>query len=90
MLDLINIEALRDVDIVGMLNQKVYDCIVLDEVQAAKGWQSEQTKGVHELTPYEGQVRIAMSGTPILNDLFEYFSVLRFFRYAKRNRKNNF
>lgn len=77
-LHLINIEALRDIDVVEVLNLNKYDCIVVDEIQAAKGWSSEQTKGLHELARYDGQKRIALSGTPILNDPLEYFSTLKF------------
>ena len=77
--DLINIEALRNTDIVFQLNQMQYDCIVVDEVQSAKGWKAEQTQGLHELIRLPGQIRIALSGTPILNNPLEFFSFLKFF-----------
>lgn len=75
---LTNIEALRDKRIVECINNNEYDCIIVDEVQAAKGWGAEQTKGLQELIRYEGQKRLALSGTPVLNDPLEYFSMLKF------------
>ena len=77
--DLINIEALRSEAIVEALNARHYDCIVVDEVQSAKGWKAQQTEGLHELVRYEGQMRIALSGTPVLNDPLEFFSMLKYF-----------
>lgn len=77
--DLINLEALRNESIVQALNARMYECIVVDEVQSAKGWKSEQAQGMHELVKHEGQVRIALSGTPILNNPLEFFSMLKYF-----------
>lgn len=77
--DLINIEALRNEKVVEAINAAEYDCIVIDEVQSAKGWKSQQTQGFQEITYKDGQYRIALSGTPVLNSPFEFFSVLRFF-----------
>ena len=76
--DLIGIESLRNVFVVQALNALHYDAIVVDEVQAAKGMKAEQTEGLHELIRYDNQVRLALSGTPALNDPLEYYSVLRF------------
>lgn len=78
--DLINIEALRSVNIACALNDIYYDCIVVDEVQSAKGWSAQQTRGLNELFARAGQFRIALSGTPILNQPLEYFGVLKFLR----------
>ena len=88
--DLINIEALRNEDIVNALNARKYDCIVVDEVQSAKGWKSQQTEGLHELDRCEGQVRIALSGTPVLNDPLEFFSMLKFFELLKDTARTTF
>lgn len=77
--DLINVEALRNPTVVEQLNACHYDCIVFDEVQAAKGWKAQQTQGFQEIARTPGQYRIALSGTPVLNSPFEFFSVLKFF-----------
>ena len=88
--DLVNIEALRNTDIVFALNERKYDCIIVDEVQSAKGWKAEQTKGLHELIRTEGQVRIALSGTPVLNDPLEFFSMLKYFGLLKDTARTTF
>ena len=81
--DVINIEALRNTAIVTALNVVGYDCLVVDEVQSAKGWRAQQTEGLHNLREVEGQVRLALSGTPVLNGPLEFFSVLKFLRQLK-------
>ena len=86
----INIEALRNDDVVAALNGRHYDCIVVDEVQSAKGWKSQQTEGLHMLERYEGQVRIALSGTPVLNNPLEFFSMLKFFGQLKDTARTTF
>lgn len=77
---LIGIESLRDVNLVRQLNNLQYTTIIIDECQSAKGMKADQTQGLHELIRYTNQRRIALSGTPILNDPLEYYSVLRFLR----------
>lgn len=78
--DLIGIESLRGVPIVKAINDIRYDAIVIDECQSAKGMKAEQSQGVHEIEYHEGQIRLALSGTPALNNPLEYYSVLRFLR----------
>lgn len=87
---LINIEALRAVAMTQVLNEMQYDAIIVDEVQSAKGWKAEQTKGVHELTRYENQLRIALSGTPVLNSPHEFFSLLKFLGILKDTARTTF
>lgn len=88
--DVINIEALRKDSIIDLLNMQHYDCIVVDEVQSAKGWKSEQTEGLHMLHRYAGQVRIALSGTPVLNNPLEFFSMLKYFEQLKDTARTTF
>lgn len=88
--DLINIEALRNTDIVFQLNQMKYDCIVVDEVQSAKGWKAEQTQGLHELIRFPNQIRMALSGTPILNNPLEFFSFLKFYGLLDETARTTF
>ena len=78
--DLIGIESLRSEELVAALNALNYEAIVVDEVQSAKGMKAEQTQGLHELVGDEAQLRLALSGTPALNDPLEFYSVLRFLR----------
>ena len=86
--DLIGIESCRSVQITDAINALDYDAIVVDEVQSAKGMSAEQTQGLHDIKPKDTQLRLALSGTPALNDPLEYYSVLRFLRvlYYKSQR----
>lgn len=88
--DLINIEALRNVDVVYQLNTIEYDCIVVDEVQSAKGWKSQQTTGLHEIVRTPNQMRIALSGTPVLNNPLEFFSMLKYFGILDQTARTTF
>lgn len=72
------------------VNSVKYDCIVVDEVQSAKGWKSQQTEGLHEIVRTEGQYRIALSGTPVLNDPLEFFSMLKYFGMLKDTARTTF
>ena len=60
------IEALRDVK---------WQCIILDEAQAIKNPLTKQTKAVKQLP---SSMRIAMTGTPIENDLTNLWSLFDF------------
>ncbi len=88
--DLINIEALRNAKIVNAINEVGYECLVVDEVQSAKGWKAIQTEGLHEIKETEGQMRIALTGTPVLNNPLEYFSVLKFLRQLDQVARTTF
>lgn len=81
--DIINIEALRNDKIVEAINEVGYNCIIVDEIQSAKGWKANQTEGLHKIKEVENQLRIALSGTPVLNGPLEFFSVLKFLRQLK-------
>lgn len=61
-------------DIENFLEQK-FDLIVLDESQSIKNINSQTTKAVLLLN---GKKRIALSGTPIENNLLELYSLFRF------------
>ena len=88
--DLINVEALRNDSVLSAIESRKYQCIVVDEVQTVKGWKALQTKGLHLLTRHEGQVRIALSGTPVLNSPLEFFSVLKFLGMLKETARTTF
>lgn len=61
-------------DIVS-LKELFFDLIILDESQNIKNIQSQTTKAVMLL---QAQNRIALSGTPIENNLSELYSLFRF------------
>ena len=53
------------------LKDEEWDCIILDEAQAIKNPLTKQTRALKEL---KGAMRIAMTGTPIENDLSNLWS----------------
>lgn len=57
------------------LQKKEWDCIILDEAQAIKNPVTKQTKQIKKL---KGRMRIAMTGTPIENDLTNLWSLFDF------------
>ena len=52
-----------------------WDCLILDEAQAIKNPGTKQTKGIKQLS---ANMRIAMTGTPIENDLTNLWSLFDF------------
>ncbi len=60
------IKELREID---------WSCIILDEAQAIKNPGTKQTKEIKQLS---GRMRIAMTGTPIENDLTNLWSLFDF------------
>jgi non-specific serine/threonine protein kinase len=52
-----------------------WDCIILDEAQAIKNPVAKQTRAIKKL---KGSMRIAMTGTPIENDLTNLWSLFDF------------
>ena len=57
------------------LLQQQWDVVILDEAQAIKNTSSQQTKAVKLL---HSRMRIALTGTPIENDLMDLFSIFDF------------
>lgn len=57
------------------LEQITWDCLILDEAQAIKNPTTKQTRQVKKL---KGSMRIAMTGTPIENDLTNLWSLFDF------------
>lgn len=58
-----------------LLQDTVWTCIILDEAQAIKNPLTKQTKAVKKLS---SQMRIAMTGTPIENELSNLWSLFDF------------
>lgn len=57
------------------LKEKEWSCIILDEAQAIKNPLTKQTKEIKKL---KGKMRIAMTGTPIENELANLWSLFDF------------
>lgn len=57
------------------LAEPVWDCIILDEAQAIKNPAAKQTRQIKKL---KSRMRIAMTGTPIENDLSNLWSLFDF------------
>lgn len=60
---------------VGMLREVPFDCVVLDEAQAIKTAGSQTARAARLLS---GELRLALSGTPIENHLGELWSLMEF------------
>ena len=57
------------------LEEPLWDCIILDEAQAIKNPSTKQTRQIKRL---KSRMRIAMTGTPIENDLSNLWSLFDF------------
>ncbi|MBQ1454117.1 MAG: DEAD/DEAH box helicase family protein, partial [Ruminococcus sp.] len=57
------------------LEKPIWDCIILDEAQAIKNPATKQTRQIKKL---KSRMRIAMTGTPIENDLSNLWSLFDF------------
>lgn len=57
------------------LEKITWDCLILDEAQAIKNPLTSQTKAIKQL---QGTMRIAMTGTPIENELTNLWSLFDF------------
>ena len=57
------------------LEEPLWDCIILDEAQAIKNPGTKQTRRIKKL---KSRMRIAMTGTPIENDLSNLWSLFDF------------
>lgn len=60
---------------IGELEEICWDCLILDEAQAIKNPTTKQTRQVKKL---KSAMRIAMTGTPIENDLTNLWSLFDF------------
>lgn len=57
------------------LSKQKWDCIILDEAQAIKNPLTKQTRTIKT---FQGRMKIAMTGTPIENDLTNLWSLFDF------------
>ncbi|MBP3869471.1 MAG: DEAD/DEAH box helicase [Faecalicoccus sp.] len=71
----LNITTYGMVSRIDELANRKWDCIILDEAQAIKNPLTKQTRAVKKLS---GRMHIAMTGTPIENDLTNLWSLFDF------------
>lgn len=69
------------------LQQQVWDCVILDEAQAIKNPAAKQTQQIKKL---QSRMRIAMTGTPIENDLTNLWSLFDFLNRGLLGSANEF
>lgn len=81
-----NVESLRDKEIQELLNKCCKDgtigMVAIDEIHKCKNPTSQQGKGIMKLT---APVRIAMTGTPLLNTPMDLYVPLRWLGYEKHS-----
>ena len=81
-----NIETLRDEDIADAIEERIHDgsiqMIVVDEMHKAKSTSSIQGKALMKLQP---QVRLAMTGTPLMNSPLDLYAILKWLGYEKHS-----
>lgn len=81
-----NIEFLRDSEAVkkleSLIEKKKINMIIADEVHKCKNPKAAQTKGFLKLLP---ECRIAMTGTPIMNNPIDVFVYLKWLGFEKHS-----
>lgn len=79
-----NVETLRDEKIAEELKKlcdnKTIGLVAIDEVHKCKNPASQQGKGILKL---QSECRIAMTGTPLMNQPFDLFIILKWLGYEK-------
>ena len=79
-----NVESLRDEKIVSEIANKCktgeIEMVVIDEIHKCKNPSSQQGKGILKVQP---ECRIAMTGTPLMNQPMDLFIILKWLGYEK-------
>ena len=79
-----NIESIRDTEISAKIAElcatKDIGIIAIDEIHKCKNPTSQQGKGILKLQP---ECRIAMTGTPLMNNPLDLFIILKWLGYEK-------
>lgn len=79
-----NVESLRDADISTTISEYckkgIISMVAIDEIHKCKNPSSQQGKGILKA---QADVRIAMSGTPLMNTPLDLFIILRWLGYEK-------
>lgn len=81
-----NVETLRNEEIAKAIAKMCKDGIIgivaIDEIHKCKNPSSQQGKGILKLQP---EVRIAMTGTPLMNTPLDLFIILKWLGYEKHS-----
>ena len=79
-----NVESLRDADVATTISSYckngTISMVAIDEIHKCKNPSSQQGKGILKVQP---DIRIAMSGTPLMNTPLDLFIILRWLGYEK-------
>lgn len=79
-----NVESLRQSEIVSTISALCKDgtigIVAIDEVHKCKNPTSQQGKGILKVQP---ECRIAMTGTPLMNNPFDLYIILKWLGYEK-------
>ena len=79
-----NVESLRQQEIVSTISALCKDgtigIVAIDEVHKCKNPTSQQGKGILKVQP---ECRIAMTGTPLMNNPFDLYIILKWLGYEK-------
>lgn len=73
---IVNYELLRN-DIEPILHDRVFDCIIVDEIHRIRSHNTKQTKALYKLGK-KAKYRYGLTGTPIHNKLDDLYSIMRF------------
>lgn len=79
-----NIESLRNEDIAAKLRKLcdsgIIDMVVIDEAHACRNLKTLQGEGLLQLQP---TYRVAMTGTPLMNNPLDLYAILKWLGYEK-------
>lgn len=79
-----NVESLRNAEIADALaeacNNGEINIVAIDEIHKCKNASSQQGKGILKLQP---NIRIAMTGTPLMNRPFDLYIILKWLGYER-------
>ena len=79
-----NVESLRQAEIVSIIaslcKEKTIGIVAIDEIHKCKNPTSQQGKGILKVQP---ECRIAMTGTPLMNNPFDLYIILKWLGYEK-------
>ena len=79
-----NVETLRNEEVVKELQRLCKDdtigIVAIDEIHKCKNPSSQQGKGILKVQP---ECRIAMTGTPLMNNPFDLYIILKWLGYEK-------